>query len=40
MLYFVITNIATSIALLLLLALILTRMPFFRQVLLNEGEYA
>ena len=37
MLYFVITNIATSIALLLLLALILTRMPFFRQVLLNEG---
>ena len=40
MLYLVITNIATNIALLLLLALILTRTPLFRQVLLNEGIFS
>ena len=38
MLYLVITNIATNIALLLLLALLLTKIPFFREILLYDGR--
>jgi len=40
MLYLVITNIATNISLLLLLALLLTRLPVFRQILLYESTAA
>ena len=37
MLYLVVTNIATNISLLLLLALVLTRIPFFRDIILYSG---